>query len=310
MFSPFRMFLPAVFLLLAGLSPASAEPPAVVATIRPLHGVAAAVMKGAGAPALLIRDASSVHHYALRPSGARMLARAALVFLVNEAGLETFLLGRLEDLAPRARILRAADAPGVRLLGMRPLNPPGAGASPGAGAGHNAVNWHVWLDPHNARAMASALARALAEMDPPNAALYRDNAKAFSRRLDAVERGLEKQLAPVRGRPFIVTHDATLYFEKRFGLRAIASIHLPGDASPGLSRVLAVVALARKHPGICVFATPDAPAKWSAMLAREASARPAIVDPVGFGLKPGPDLLPRLLEDLGRAFSGCLRGGG
>ena len=309
MFAHLRRFVLLAAALFAAVHAALAAPPPVVVTIRPLHSLAAAVMKGAGAPRLLIRDGSPVHHYALRPSDAKALAGAKLVVLVDY-GLEHFLLGKLPGLAGQAKIVRAWRMTGVKLLGKRPLNPPGIGA-PGAGLTDNAINWHIWLSPDNAKAIARGLAEILADMDAGNAALYRANAKALAVRLDALTDELEVMLKDARGKPFIVAHDATRYFEERFGLRAIASIEPAGagEAGPGTMRMLSLVGLARKHPGICVFVTPDAPAKWASLLKREAGARPVMIDPAGALLKPGPGLYPKLLKNLASAFSGCLNGG-
>ncbi len=307
MFAHLRRLALAAVMLAGWAGAAQAKAPFTVVSIRPLHSIVAAVMKGAGAPHLLIRDGSSVHHYALRPSDARALAKAGLVVIVDY-GLEHFLLGRLPALAGKARIVQAGELDGVKLLGRRPLNPPGTG-SPGAGMTHNAINWHIWLDPDNASAIARGVAEILAGMDAPHAALYRGNARAFSRLTGELTKKLAARLAPVRGKPFIVAHDATRYFEARFGLRAIAAIEPAGEGAPGTLRMLSLVTLARKHPGICVFVTPDAPARWASLLKREAGARPAVIDPAGMLLAPGEALYPRLLENLGNAFARCLAGG-
>ena len=66
-------------LALSAATPASAEPK-VVATIKPLHSLIAAVMKDVGTPSLIIEGAGSPHTYSLKPSQAENLSRANLVF--------------------------------------------------------------------------------------------------------------------------------------------------------------------------------------------------------------------------------------
>ena len=75
-----------------------AAEPRVVATIKPIHSLVAGVMDGVGAPTLLIRGGGSPHSYSLRPSEARALSRADLVFWVGEE-FETFLTKPLAALA-------------------------------------------------------------------------------------------------------------------------------------------------------------------------------------------------------------------
>jgi len=97
-----RALLPTLAILLAALGGAgAAAEPMVVASIRPIHSLAAAVMEGVGTPTLLIEGVASPHSYALRPSDARALAQADVVFWIGE-GLETLLGKPLADLA-RAR---------------------------------------------------------------------------------------------------------------------------------------------------------------------------------------------------------------
>ena len=72
--------------LIALFGPAQAGAPRVVASIKPVHSLVSAVMQGAGEPGLLVGGSGSPHAYALRPSEARALSRADIVFL-GRAGL-------------------------------------------------------------------------------------------------------------------------------------------------------------------------------------------------------------------------------
>ena len=76
----YRSLLPA--LLLA--SPAFAEVPKVVTDIAPVQGLVASVMGDLGTPDLLIPASASPHSHALKPSEARALQQADLVFWIGE----------------------------------------------------------------------------------------------------------------------------------------------------------------------------------------------------------------------------------
>ncbi len=115
---PFRSIAAATLFAAAATQPAWADGPSVVATIKPVHSLAAAVMDGVAEPALLIRSGGSPHTYALRPSEARALESADVVIWVGEA-LETFLERPLETLASDARIVTLLEADGLRLLEVR-----------------------------------------------------------------------------------------------------------------------------------------------------------------------------------------------
>lgn len=95
-------------------APALADSPKVVASIKPLHSIAAAVMEGVGTPTLLIRGAASPHAYSLRPSDARALANADLVVWVGPE-LESFLVKPMAVLPDGATDLRLMAVSGMTL---------------------------------------------------------------------------------------------------------------------------------------------------------------------------------------------------
>ena len=90
----------------------------VVASIKPVHSLVAAVMEGVGEPALLVVGAGSPHTYSMRPSQAAALQDARLVFWIG-AGMETFLSGPLETLADGATRVALEHADGLTLLEYR-----------------------------------------------------------------------------------------------------------------------------------------------------------------------------------------------
>jgi len=96
----------------------AAAAPNTVATIKPVHSLVAGVMAGVGEPYLLIPGAGSPHTYSLRPSDARAIAGADLVFWIGP-GLETFLADPVKNLAPRAQVVTLSEAPGLRQLPVR-----------------------------------------------------------------------------------------------------------------------------------------------------------------------------------------------
>ena len=92
--------------------------PSVVATIKPVHSLAAAIMEGVGSPTLLIDGAASPHSFSLKPSQAGELQSADLVFWVGEA-LETSLAKPLGSLPASGTVIELMETPGLVLLPFR-----------------------------------------------------------------------------------------------------------------------------------------------------------------------------------------------
>ena len=108
----------AAALILTGGPAAAQAAPKVVASIKPVHSLVAGVMAGVGEPTLLVKGAGSPHSYNLKPSEARALAQADLVFWVGE-GLETFLTKPLDSLAGGSTVITLATVDGIELLATR-----------------------------------------------------------------------------------------------------------------------------------------------------------------------------------------------
>ncbi|WP_254656709.1 zinc ABC transporter substrate-binding protein [Leisingera sp. JC1] len=104
--------------LLAGAGAAAAEVPRVAADIAPVHGLVARVMQGLGEPALVVPPGASPHGYSMRPSEARALDQADIVFWLGEP-LTPWLEGPLEELAGDAHRIELLEAKGTTVLPFR-----------------------------------------------------------------------------------------------------------------------------------------------------------------------------------------------
>ena len=96
----------------------AADPVKVVASIKPVHSLVAGVMRGVAEPALLVKGATSPHSFNLRPSDARALNQADMVFWVGE-DLETFLTKPIDSLADKAHPVALMEESDLLLLPTR-----------------------------------------------------------------------------------------------------------------------------------------------------------------------------------------------
>lgn len=302
-----RAFLLALAAL-AALAPLGARPtlaaPEVVVTLAPIHSLVAGVMAGVGAPSLLIESGASPHVRVLRPSEARLLHGADIVFRVG-GGIEGFLERPLRALGDRTRVITLAEAEGITRHALRE-----SGIWAGAGAtdedGHGANNPHIWLDPGNAQAIVRSAARALGRLDPGNAARYDENARALLVRLAALDVELARHLAPVADVPFVVFHDAFPGFAARYGLNAVGALAVSPERPPGAKRLAEVRAHIAAAGVRCVFAEPQFRPALAETVVEGTGARIGLIDPLGVGIPPGPDAYFTLMRALARDLRDCL----
>lgn len=292
---------------------ALAEVPSVVATIKPLHALVAAVMGDLGTPALIVKGAASPHSYSLKPSDAQALQSAKLVFWTGH-GLELFLQDSINTLAPNATIVELSKSPGIELLPPRETGTfehhnDGDEAPAGGAHGHahgEEQDLHFFLDPANAKVMVASIADSLVAADPEHADTYRANAAKETADLDALIAETAAELAPIKDRPFVVFHDAYQYFEKRFGLNVAGSVTLSPEIAPGADRINEIRAKLKTLDAACVFAEPVFDPRIVTVLTEGTTAKQGVLDPEGANLDEGPGLYRQLIENIASSLKACL----
>lgn len=176
--------------------------PAVVATTTQVGDLVANVAGRRAEVKRLLHPNSDPHEYEPRPSDARALADAYVVF--RSGGDVDSWLGDLIDSA-------GSDAQAVTLIDRVRRR----GDDP-----------HWWQDPRNAVLAVGAIRDALSEADPEGRIAYRRNAAAYIRRLRRLDRWVARCLeaVPSSERRLVTTHDALGYFARRYGIEVIGAL--------------------------------------------------------------------------------------
>ena len=301
----------------------------VVASIKPVHSLVASVMQGVSEPGLLVKGAGSPHTYSLKPSQAKELQAADIVFWMSH-DLEAFLENSIESIAKNAKAVSLMDSHGLMKLNFREGGAFDAhdhghddhgddkhddhghdkhddhGDDKHDDHGHDEVDPHVWLDPQNAKSLVHEIEEHLAEIDPSNAAKYEVNAKAVMKKLDALTKEIEADLKPIRERGYVVFHDAYQYFEKRFGVSAVGSITVSPEVLPGAERVSELRDKVKSLNASCVFSEPQFEPKLVKTITENTDAGTGVLDPLGANIKDGPELYFTLIRNMAKSLKGCL----
>jgi zinc transport system substrate-binding protein len=297
---------------------ADQKPISVVASIKPIHSLVAAVMGGIGTPHLLLEAPSSAHHFTLKPSQARSLQAADIVFWVGPT-MEQPLTKALATLAPQAQTLPLIESAGLVLINFDKVTPAHEKHDhekhdhekhdkhdEHAKHDDHLINPHIWLDPQNAKIMLGVIAARLAKADPENASTYAANADSMAARLATIETDIASQLASYSAAKFLVLHDAHVYFERRFGLHNYGAITTEPDVMPTASRVKALRDELREHHFDCIFTEPFLGQKAVALIAEGSKVSIGTLDPIASNLPAGAQLYPNLLMSYARAVRSCI----
>ena len=93
----------------------------VVTTIKPLHSLVSSVMDGVSEPSLIIEGTNNLHTFVFKPSHAKLLEEADMVFWIGE-DLEAFMEKPLKSLASNAKKIAFMDLASIEKLKFREEN--------------------------------------------------------------------------------------------------------------------------------------------------------------------------------------------
>jgi zinc/manganese transport system substrate-binding protein len=250
--------------------------PLVLTTVLPITLFTRAVAGDCAEVRALIPAASSPHDFQANPADLAALGEAR-VLVTNGLGLEDFL----------GRLLEGAANPGLRVIdssrGIATLeNQPAAAAPPADHAhdhAHGQVNPHIWLDPRRAARQVENIRDGLIAADPACAEGYRRQAAAFLVELGTLDAELQQQLAPFRGRTFVVLHDFAPYFAERYGLKAEYLVDVP-EQNPSPADLARVAQTVKRTQLRALLSEPQAGPRSFNALAADLGLRLSVFDPL------------------------------
>jgi zinc transport system substrate-binding protein len=128
----------------------------------------------------------------------------------------------------------------------------------------------------------------------------------MARRIDALAAEIEITVAAVKSRPYVVLHDAFSYFEARFSLDVVGAIMASPDQKPSAKRLLEIRRRIVAQRIVCVFDEPQISGALLRSVVANTPARTGILDPLGVGLRAGPDAYFGLMRAIANALVDCL----
>ncbi len=280
-------------LLAAMLLPLGAMAETIVTSFYPIYIFALNLtdgLEGVEVRNLTAPDTGCLHDYQLQTGDMKKLA-AADAFLINGAGMESYLAGVMEAF-PELPVVDASK--GIALICSDDHED-----EHGHDHDHSDVNAHVWLDAENAQTMVRNLAEGLVAACPEQAEAIAANRDAYLARLEALDEEITAALADLPRRDMVTFHEAFPYFAKAYGLNVAAVVNRePSDAlSP--AKLAELVKLVRSLGVPPLFVEPQYEDMAAQTLARETGAAVYTLDPAVTG--PEENVALTYYEDVMRA---------
>ena len=296
----------------------------VVASIKPIHSLASYLMNGVAKPDLIVDGYASPHGFAMKPSHAKMLQNADLIFWVGE-DVENFLEKPLGSIAKKAEKIELMQIKGLQVLKFRERNIFDDHDDHGHDDhdkkedhddhgkkedhddherhAHGEFDPHIWLDPINAKVILNEMVEHLIENDPKNEAKYKSNLDEALKDIDKLTIDVMTELS--NSVSSIVFHDAYQYFEKRFNVNILGAFTVNTDVMPGAEQLAEIREVIEHDKVACVFSEPQFNPDIIKAVAKDMNIKTGVIDPLGATLNPGKDLYFSLIKNMSASFKGC-----
>ena len=207
-----------------------------------------------------------LHDYQLLPGDMRLLSGAQL-FVINGAGLETF-LDMITGQLPELNICDSSTGAAI-LSGGGEAHTHEAGDFHGHDHGDNA---HIWLSVSNAMIQVQNISAALIETFPQYREQLAANTEDYLARLRDLQAELHAMLAPYQGQRVVSFHEGFAYLMEEFGLEIAHEVETHDGAQPS-AKELAHVTQEMESESIRLLAIDaDEPPVSAEVLERETGA--------------------------------------
>lgn len=287
-------------LFVMGLSPngllAEASDPKIVASIAPVHALVSPLMQDIAEPELLIPADVSPHHFAMRPSDARKLKRATLLFRIGPA-IEPNLDPLIEAFALESKTVNLWTKDDLQAASL-------ATDLTSANDQSLANDGHVWLDPRRAGDMVRKMAKALSTHFPAQLQQIGENQRALIERIEKLDRDIDQGLSDVRQVPVLTWHNSFSHFADRYGLQVIGSVTDNHDVPPSAARLRKLLEEIGQYERVCLLVEPGSNQRALDLLDRENIVQREI-DILGRPANDGPTSYVQLMSQILQVLRDC-----
>ena len=298
----------------------------VVTSIKPIHSLASYIMDGVGSPGLIVDGYNSPHSFQLKPSHAKMLEQADIIFWIGE-DLENFLEKPLDTIAKKAEKIELLEIKNIKKLKFRERNifeeheghdDHGHDAKKeehddhGHDAkkeehddheehGHGEYDPHIWLDPINAKIILNEITEHLIENDSKNTSTYNSNLTKALAKIDKLI--IDVITETNKDLSYVVFHDAYQYYENRFNVNILGAMTVNPDVMPGAEQIHEIHEVIEHDNVSCILSEPQFNPDIIKSIAKDTSVKTGVLDPLGANLKPGKDLYFDLIRNMSASFN-------
>ena len=248
----------------------------------------------------------SPHNFALKPSHAKLLNNAKVVFYIDNQ-LESALKKTVGGFSKDVKVVQISKIKNLKLLSTRAGNNWEEDGHDHHDHAHGSYDVHFWLDPNNATQIIKGIIRELSKVYPENINIYKENAKKAIKKIKKTDLVIKSMLNSIQDKPYIVFHDAYQYFEKAYNLKPAGSILLNPELPPSAKRIIIIREKIKSLNASCVFKEPQFRGKIINTVIEDTETKVGVLDPLGADIDSGPEMYTKLLKNIAENLKACLK---
>ncbi|MBT6922753.1 MAG: zinc ABC transporter solute-binding protein [Candidatus Ruthia sp.] len=261
----------------------------VVASIKPIHSIASAIIQGVDEVDLLLDLQQSAHHFHLKPSQISLLNKADLVIAINpnmEEGISKILTN-----LPKQKTLYVVDSE----------------HDEHDEHDESSINYHVWLDVSKMQLFAKKLTNKFISLDPKNKAVFNKNLQALELNLSKLDADIKVQLDQYKRTPIVSYSQALAPFLNANQLNLITSVVNNHEQRLSAKRILDARKAIKNNSVECLLSTVEIAPKRTRTVAEGFNIQNISIDIIGSNLNRGPNLYPKLMHNIANTVEHCLK---
>lgn len=229
------------------------------------------------------------HDYALTPGDMQKISQCDLL-IINGMGIEEFLDKALKKVKSGTKIVNISE--GIKPIPTRGAEEKGRKEHEHR---HGMYNPHTWVSPTSAITQVRNIQKALINLDPKNANLYKANADSYVKKLESLSKEISEVLNKVQNKRIVTFHDAFDYFARDFGLEVVDVIEVVPGQEPSAGELAKLAKKIRELKVAAIFSEPQYSDRVAMILSKESGVPVFKLDPCHTG-EGKPDTYEKVMR--------------
>lgn len=250
----------------------------VIASFYPMYEFTKQVVGDEGQVSLLMKAGTEAHDFKPSTKDIAKLQKAD-AFVYDDDNMETWVPKVKKSLDNKGSNFIKATGD-MLLLGGGHTHEDSDDHDHGDEEHTHALDPHVWLSPERSKVLVKNIADDLAKKFPKKADAFQKNAKAYIKKLSALDEKYEKALKDAKQKSFVTQHAAFGYLALDYGLNQVPITGVSADQEPSAKRLGQLSKYVKKYDINYIYFEENASSKVSKTLAQEAGVKTAVLNPL------------------------------